>query len=214
MTDAPGTVSVEVGDRSLLLDELVARYNRGEVLRPAEIKVLVEYPATGVDVAEWRRLKAKVMFGQNPHIEGDPAVEQAATEWLRELLEESDVDTVDGYYNLLETVGDDHDVQEAVKKLSENATPFEGVQEFSTILGRLEQKAEQPIEEFYRPEDAGDDWTPETDQSLHEFIAMMEGTGEGGFYEKMDRWQELKEAAKFDPEEWGLDDENPDAGGG
>jgi hypothetical protein len=211
MSEEP-SITVDVDGRTVLLDDVVDRYESGEYLTQTEIEALVEYPATGVDVAEWRRLNAKVMFGQNPHVEGDPVAEQAATEWLREILQEHDVESIDDYHELLAEVGDDHDVQEAVKKLTENATSFEGERE-SSMLKRIKREAEQPVEELYRPDDAGDDWDPATDQSLHEFIALMEEASEDGFYDDMDRWQELKEAAKFDPEEWGLADENPDAGG-
>jgi hypothetical protein len=209
--DTP-SVTVDVGDRTVPLDDLVERFERGEELRLPEIGALVEYPATGVDVAEWRRLKAKVMFGSNPHVEGDAAAEQAATEWLRELFQEHDVETVADYHDLLKAVGDDHAVQEAVKKLTENATPFERQRE-SSIMQRLEQQSQEPVEELYRPDDAGDDWDPATDQTLHEFIALMEGVSDDGFHDDMESWQELKEAANFDPEEWPLEDEKPDAGG-
>lgn len=216
MTDATPTVTVDVGDRSVPLEELVQRYECGERLHKPELKALVEYPRTGVDVAEWRRLEAKVMFGASPHTDGDAAAEEAAVENLRDILQEHDVEDVDDYYALLEDVGDDHAVQDAVTRLTEVVTPFEERRE-SSLLERLEEREKQPAAELYRPPDAGEEWDPATDQGLHEFIAMMEDVG--GEHDSLqavfqdDTWTELKEQAQFDPEEWGLDENDPDAGG-
>lgn len=212
MSSDTHTVTVDVGARTVPLEHLVQKYERGERLHKEEINVLAEYPRTGVDVAEWRRLNAKLLFGSNPHVEGDAAAEQAATEWLRELFEEHGVESVADYHDLLGEVSEDHPVQEAVKKLTENATPFKVKPGAGALLG---DRGEKSAEELYRPADAGDDWDPATDQGLHEFIALMESTvGEDPPEEEefeTDTWAELKEAAQFDPEEWGLD-ASPDAG--
>lgn len=213
--DAP-TVTVDVGDRSVPLEELVQRYERGERLHKPEIEALVEYPRTGVDVAEWRRLEAKVMFGGMPQKDADAEAEEAAVEHLRDILQDHDVEAVSDYNALLADVGDDHAVQRAVTRLTEVVTPFEERREPS-LLERLEEREKQSAAELYRPPDAGDEWDPATDQGLHEFIAMMEDVG--GEHDSLqavfqdDTWTELKEQAQFDPEEWGLDENDPDAGG-
>lgn len=207
------SVTVDVGSRTVPLEDLVQKYERGEMLHAEEINILAEYPGTGVDVAEYRRLRAKMLFGSNPHADSCAAAEEAATEWLREIFEEHGVVTVGEHHDLLKELDDSHDVHEALEKLTENVTPFERQGE-SSLMDRLDQREEEPVEELYKPEDAGDDWDPVTDQGLHEFIALMEDASEDkNTLGEMGSWDELKEAAEFDPEEWGLEAERTDGRG-
>lgn len=207
-------VNVDIGDRSVPLEKLVQRYERGEYLHAPEIGALVEYPRTGVDVAEWRRLKAKLLFA-GPQTKGDKAAEQAAVEHLRGILQDHDVETVSDYTALLKEVDEDHPVQRALTRLSEVVTPFEERREPS-LLERMEEREKQPAAELYRPPDAGEEWDPAMDQELHEFIATVEDSAdvEDPLQDVLqgDTWTELKEQAQFDPEEWGLDESDSDAG--
>lgn len=206
------SVTVDVSGRTVPLEDLVQKYERGEMLHKQELSVLVDFPGTGVDVAEYRRLKAKVLFGSNPYTGSSAAAEQQATERLREIFENHGVDTVEEHHDLLKELGDDHDVHDVLEQLAENATPFERERE-SSLMESLEQQGEEQRDELYKPADAGDDWDASTDQGLHEFIALMEDVGEDDELEEDETWAELKERAEFDPEEWGLEEEQPDAGG-
>lgn len=111
------------------LEDVLARYRNGSAVSKEEANRLLEEDGTGVDLAEWRRLRAKatVWSGDATITDaGDFEAEQQAVAGLRLVFEEFGIETRREYHEFRREIDFDHPFKEAKRTLVENVTPWSG----------------------------------------------------------------------------------------
>ena len=111
------------------LEDVLARYRNGSAVSDQEANRLLEEDGTGVDLAEWRRLRAKAtVWSGDATIDdtGDFEAEQQAVAGLRLVFEEFGIETRAEYHEFRREIDFDHPFKEANRTLVENVTPWSG----------------------------------------------------------------------------------------
>jgi len=111
------------------LEDVLARYRNGSAVSSREANRLLEEDGTGVDLAEWRRLRAKAAVWSGDatiNDAGDFEAEQQAVAGLRLVFEEFGIETSGEYHEFRREIDFDHPFKEADRTLVENVTPWAG----------------------------------------------------------------------------------------
>lgn len=106
------------------LEDILKRYRNGSALSGLEVNRLLDEDGTGVDLAEWERLRAKM--GPTLNDGGDFEAEQQAVAGLRIVFEEFGIETRGEYHEFRRQIDSDHPFKEARLTLVENVTPWAG----------------------------------------------------------------------------------------
>lgn len=225
------TVDFEISTETVPTDDLLERAER-EKLSANAVRALISNSETEFGVADAILNRRRVFSGDGfapGGSEADPEREAQIYEEVVNVLDEQGIGSWDEYLNFLSRIPEDHEFQELLAELDEVATPLDW-SEGETVTQKLERMGEPNVVDEYRPPDAGDDWDPSTDRRLHRFIALREAglTREdwienaelhtyldlaldlGGiaylrWTDDDEEWDQLKEAAEFDPEEHDLE---------
>ena len=111
------------------LEDATRRYRNVSEVSQLEAILLLEADGTGVDLAEWRRLRAKAAMWSGEETagtKGDYNAEQQAVAGLRMVFEEYGVETREDYHAFRKEIDFDHPFKEADRTLVENVTPWSG----------------------------------------------------------------------------------------